>query len=44
MYLDKISPIGHLEIQDGDHYSKWEPFCIYRSGLVYYLFRTNPDL
>jgi len=31
---DQNCPIGHLKIQDGDHFSRWPPFCIYKSGLV----------
>jgi len=38
MILVKVSdqnyPIGHLKIQDGDHFSRWPPFCIYKSGLA----------
>jgi len=32
--FDQNCPIGHLKIQDGDHVSRWRPFCIYKSGFV----------
>ena len=31
---DQICPIGHLKIQDGDHFSRRPPFCIFKLGLV----------